>query len=48
MTRGLDQFYAQIELTKDLIELQYCSNDILQFVVRLNFSNKGKNPVILE
>ena len=48
MTRGLDPFYAQMEFTKDLIELRYCSNDSLQFVLRLNFSNKGKNPVILD
>lgn len=48
MTQGSDPFYAQVELTKDLIELRYCSNDSLEFVLRLNFSNKGKNPVILE
>ena len=48
MTQGLDPFYAQLELTKDLIELRYCSDDSLQFVLRLNFSNKGKEPVILD
>ena len=48
MTQGLDPLYAQLELTTDLIELRYCSNDSIQFVLRLNFSNKGKEPVILE
>jgi hypothetical protein len=47
MTQGQDPFYAQLEFTKNLIELRYCSDDSLQFVLRLNFSNKGKNPVIL-
>ena len=48
MEYGLDPFYAQLELTKDLIEQRYCSDDSLQLVVRLNFSNKGKGPVILD
>jgi hypothetical protein len=48
MSYGLDPLYAQLELTKDLIELRYCSDDRLEFVVRLNFSNKGEGPVVLE
>jgi hypothetical protein len=48
MEYGLDRFYAQLELTKDLIELRHCSDNSLQFVLRLNFSNKGKGPVILD
>jgi hypothetical protein len=48
MSYGLDPFYAQLELTKDLLELRYCSDDSLQFVVSLIFSNKGKGPVVLD
>jgi hypothetical protein len=47
MSFGLDPLYAHVELTKDLILLRYCSDDRLEFVVRLNFSNKSKGPVVL-
>src|SRR6185503_3797716 len=48
MTQGLDRVYAQLELTKDLVEQRYCSNNSLQLLIRLNFSNKGNGPVILD
>jgi hypothetical protein len=32
----------------DLIKLQACSGEQLQFTLRLNFTNKGKNAVILD
>ena len=48
MTSGLDRVYANLELTKDLLRLQHCSNDNLQLLVRLNFSNKGKGPLVLD
>lgn len=48
MTSGLDRVYANLELTKDLVRLQHCSDDNLQLLVRLNFSNKGKGPVVLD
>lgn len=48
MTIGVDPLNAQLQLTKDLIELRYGSDDSLQFVMRLSFSNHSEWPVILD
>jgi hypothetical protein len=48
MSQGLDPLYAHLELNTDLIKLQVCSGDRLRFTMRLNFTNKGENVVILD
>jgi len=48
MTAGQDAFHAQLELRTDVIEIRRCSDDSLRFILRLNFSNKGNGPVILD
>lgn len=48
MTQGSDSLHAQVQLTKDLIGLPVCTEGSLQFRLRLNFSNNGKGPIILE
>jgi hypothetical protein len=48
MTTGLDTLHAQLQLKTDSIELRHCSGDYLQFNLRLNFTNRGKGPVILD
>lgn len=48
MTQGLDPLHAKLELTTDLLELRYCSDYSFQFVLRLNFSNKGTSTVVLD
>ncbi len=48
MQQGLDPFFAHLELTTDLIQQKACSGNGLQFTLRLNFTNRGKNTVILD
>ena len=48
MTQGIDPLYAHLELNTDLIKLEACSRNGLRFTVRLNFTNRGKNAVILD
>lgn len=48
MTQGQDKFLANLQLDTDLIELRHCPGDTLRFTLRLNYTNKGKNAVILD
>ncbi|HKG48372.1 MAG TPA: hypothetical protein VKB02_16665 [Pyrinomonadaceae bacterium] len=48
MTSGQDAYLANLQLNTDLIKLEACSREILRFTLRLNFTNKGKNVVILD
>jgi hypothetical protein len=48
MTQGQDKFLANLQLNTDLIELRHCPGDILRFTLRLNYTNMGKNAVILD
>lgn len=48
MQQGLDRHYAHLELNTDLIKLEACSGHGLRFTLRLNFTNRGNNLVILD
>lgn len=48
MTQGQDKFLANLQLNTDLIELRHCPGDILRFTLRLNYTNKGRNAVMLD
>lgn len=48
MTQGEDKYRANLQLNTDLIELRHCSGDTLRFTLRLNFTNRGENTVILD
>jgi len=48
MTIGQDKFQAPIQLTTDAMDLRHCSDNHLQFLLRLNFTNEGKGSVILD
>jgi len=48
MTVGQDAYLANLQLNTDLIKLEACSGDTLRFTLRLNYTNKGKNVVIID
>lgn len=48
MTSGEDSLHAQLQLTTEAIEQQYCSDSRLRFSLRLKFTNVGKEPIILD
>lgn len=48
MSYGLDPLHATLELTLELIQQRYCSDNTMQLAVSLNFSNQGANSLILD
>jgi hypothetical protein len=48
MTTGQDKFLANLQLNTELIKLEACSEDRLRFTLRLHYTNKGNNVVILD
>ena len=48
MSVGQDAYLANLQLNTDLIKLEVCSGDRLRFTLRLNYTNKGKNVIILD
>lgn len=48
MTVGEDALHAQLQLTTSVVEQRYCSDGRLRLTLRLNFTNAGKESVILD
>lgn len=48
MTVGEDSLHAQLQLTTSVGAQRYCSNGKLLFTLRLNFTNVGKESIVLD
>lgn len=48
MTAGKDALHAQLQLSTSVVEQRYCSDGRVRFQLRLDFTNAGKQPVVLD
>jgi hypothetical protein len=48
MTVGQDAYLANLQLNPELIKLEACPGNRLRFTLRLNYTNKGKNVVMVD